>query len=150
LGLQIAFGISESELLLRRAGARHFLIPNLFNVGLLPASVAAGNSAFATAATNATNQSLNGLLAVESLIEGIHILRADVFSVENAVTTDPSHFGFTDVTDPCLTPSTVQNVPPVVCSNPYVTFFWDVEHPTVFGHAFFAVTAVNALTAQGW
>ena len=82
LGFEIALGISESELLLRRAGARYFLIPNLFNVGLLPA--AAGNSMFATAATNATNQSLNNLLALESFLEGIHIVRLDVFSLESA------------------------------------------------------------------
>jgi hypothetical protein len=28
------------------------------------------------------------------------------------------------------------------------TFFWDTHHPTEFGHAFFAVTLENALSAQ--
>jgi hypothetical protein len=37
LGFEIAAGISEGELLLRRAGARNFLISDLLNVGLLPA-----------------------------------------------------------------------------------------------------------------
>jgi phospholipase/lecithinase/hemolysin len=91
LGFKIALGISESEQLLRQAGARHFLIPNLFNVGLLPA--AAGNSTFATAATNATNQGLNDLLA----LDGVHIVRLDVFSLESAVVTDPNHFGFVNI-----------------------------------------------------
>src|ERR1035438_10075061 len=54
LGYQIAVGITESEWLLRQAGARHFVIPNLFNVGLLPA--AAGNVKFATAASIAANR----------------------------------------------------------------------------------------------
>jgi cholinesterase len=54
LGLHIAEGIADSDLLLREAGARHFLIPNLFNVGLLPA--AAGKVSFAAAASPATNQ----------------------------------------------------------------------------------------------
>ncbi len=79
LGFEIALGISASELLLRHAGAKYFLIPNLYNVGLLPA--AAGNAAFATAATNATNQSLNNQLALESLLEGTHIVRLDPFSL---------------------------------------------------------------------
>jgi phospholipase/lecithinase/hemolysin len=139
LGFQIALGIADSELLLREAGARHFLIPNLFNVGLLPA--AAGNVAFATAASAATNQWVNLLLSVEDAIEGIHIMRIDVFSLLNAVETDPTHFGFTDMTDPCLTT--------VVCADPDHTFFWDVHHPTEFGHAFFAVTLENALAWQG-
>jgi outer membrane lipase/esterase len=138
LGLRIAEGIARGELLLREAGAKHFVIPDLLNVGLLPA--AAGHVGFAKAASVATDQSLDELLASEQFLEGIHIIRMDVFSLLNAVVTDPAHFGFTDVTDPCLTT--------VICSNPYVNFFWDTHHPTVFGHGFFAVTLENALTKQ--
>jgi outer membrane lipase/esterase len=150
LGFQIALGISESELLLRRAGARYFLIPNLFNVGLLPAATAAGNSTFATAATNATNQSLNELLALESVLEGIYIVRLDAFSLESAVVSDPFHFGFTNIASPCTSlPTTLDPMPPV-CGNPDHTFFWDIEHPTEFGHAFFAVTVENTFATLAW
>jgi len=135
LGLQIAEGLAYSELLLREAGARHFIIPDLFNVSLLPA--AAGNVAFAAEASAATNQSLDELLAFEQLLEGVYIVRMNVFSLLNAVETDPTHFGFTDVTNPCLTTA--------VCSDPDHTFFWDTHHPTEFGHAFFAVTLENVL-----
>jgi phospholipase/lecithinase/hemolysin len=135
LGRHIAEGLVDSELLLRRAGAKHFVIPDLFNVGLLPA--AAGNVSFATAASAATNESLDALLAIEQCLEGIQIIRLNVFSLLNAVETDPTHFGFTDVTDPCLTSA--------VCADPDHTFFWDTHHPTEFGHAFFAVTLENAL-----
>jgi phospholipase/lecithinase/hemolysin len=135
LGKHIAEGLADSELLLRRAGARHFVIPDLFNVGLLPA--AAGNVSFATAASAAADKSLDVLLAPEQYIDGVHIIRLNVFSLLNAVVTAPTHFGFTDVTDPCLTTT--------VCADPDHTFFWDTHHPTVFGHAFFAVTLENAL-----
>jgi outer membrane lipase/esterase len=138
LAFQIAVGLAESELALRRAGARHFLIPNLFNVGLLPA--AAGNVAFATAASAAVNKYLDPMLAFEQALEGIHILRIDVYSLMTAIGKDPSHLGFTDIVDPCLTTA--------VCADPDHTFFWDTHHPTVFGHAFFAVTAENGLAAQ--
>lgn len=148
LGFEIAAGIAESELLLRRAGARHFLIPDLFNVGLLPA--AAGNVAFATAATNATNKSLNELLAVEDFLEGVHIVRLDVFSLLNAIGTDPFHFGFADVTTPCTAIPSAADPRPPVCADPDHTFFWDVFHPTEFGHAFFAVTVENTLATQRW
>ena len=46
--------------------------------------------------------------------------------------TDPTHYGFTNVTTPCLTTTFVRD--------PDHTFFWDTHHPTVFGHDFFAIT----------
>lgn len=141
LGFKIATGIAESELLLRRAGARNFLIPDLFNVGLLPAGQA--NAEFASAASNATNSWLYTLLNLESFLEGVHILRLDVFSLLNSVQTDPLHFGFTNVTTPCLNPVTG-----AVCTDPDHTFFWDVEHPTAFGHSFFAVGVETVLARQ--
>lgn len=139
LGYRIAVGIATSELLLRQAGARRFVIPNLYNVGLLPA--AAGNAAFATAATNAANAWLAKLLTFEMFLPGVRIIRIDVFSLLNAVETDPTHFGFINITTPCLVGTTP-------CTDPDHTFFWDGEHPTLFGHSFFAVTLQNALAAQ--
>ena len=138
LGYQIAVGIATSELLLRQAGARHFVIPNLFDVALLPA--AAGNTTFAAEASVATNKYEDEFLRFEEAFEGILIMRMDVFSLLGAVVTDPSHFGFTNITVPCLTTT--------VCSDPDHTFFWDTHHPTEFGHAFFAVTLENALANQ--
>jgi phospholipase/lecithinase/hemolysin len=138
LAYQIAVGIVESEQMLRQAGAKHFVIPNLFNVGILPA--AAGNTTFAAAASAATNRYVSELLAPEEELPGIHILRMNVFSLMTAVGTDPTHFGFTDVTDPCLAAS--------LCADPDHTFFWDTHHPTEFGHAFFAVTLENVMAQQ--
>jgi phospholipase/lecithinase/hemolysin len=138
LGREIAQGIVDSEAALRRAGARNFVIPNLFNVGLLPA--AAGNTAFAQAASTSADKWIDVLLEPEYFRWNVHILHLDVFSLLGAVVKDPTHFGFTDITDPCLTT--------VVCADPDHTFFWDTHHPTEFGHAFFAVTLENALSAQ--
>ncbi len=134
LGFQIALGIAESELLLRRAGAKDFLIPNLFDVSLLP--VGQANAAFAHQASLSVNQSLNSLLVLEQLLQGIRIRRIDVFSLLHSVIADTTHYGFTDVVHPCINPITN-----AVCTNPDPdhTFFWDVFHPTEFGHAFFAV-----------
>jgi phospholipase/lecithinase/hemolysin len=137
LGLHIAEGLAYSELLLREAGAKHFIIPDLLNVSLLPA--AAGNVVFAQTVSAVTNRSLDQLLALEQLLEGIHIVRMNVFSLLNAVVTDPTHFGFTDITHPCLTTA--------VCADPDHTLFWDTHHPTEFGHSFFAVTLENVLAA---
>jgi phospholipase/lecithinase/hemolysin len=130
LGFQIALGLSESELLLRQAGAKNFLIPDLLDVSLLP--VAQSNAAFAHAATLATNKSLNDLLFVEQLLQGIRIRRLNVFSLFESINADATHFGFTNITTPCLIGNTI-------CADPDHTLFWDAFHPTVFGHAFFAV-----------
>jgi outer membrane lipase/esterase len=138
LGLQIAVALSESELLLRRAGAKHFVIPNLFNVGLIPAGQA--NAAFDLAAVTAANKDLNALLALEDFLEGIQILRLDVFSLVQSLETDPTHYGFANVTSPCLTTT--------ICSDPDHTFFWDTHHPTEFGQDMFAVTLQVVLTQQ--
>ena len=138
LGLRIAEALAYSELLLRQAGARHFIIPDLFNVALLPA--AAGNTTFATAASAAADKALDELLGIEELLEGIHIVRMNVFSLFNAIATDSTHFGFTNITNPCLTTS--------VCADPDHTLFWDTHHPTEFGHAFFAVTLENVLAKR--
>jgi outer membrane lipase/esterase len=138
LGVEIAKGIAESEAVLRHAGAKHFVIPDLFNVGLLPA--ATGNVDFALKASLTTNKALDEFLGFEDLVEHIDILRMNVFSLLNAVQTAPTHFGFTNVTTPCLTT--------MVCADPDHTFFWDTHHPTVFGHSFFAVTLENVLAAR--
>ena len=135
LGFEIAAGIAESEFLLRRAGARHFLVPDLLDVGQLPA--AKPNASFATAASVAANSALDVLLEAEGFIEGVFIHRLDVFSLFHDVARDSTHFGFTDITDPCLTV--------MVCADPAHTLFWDTEHPTEFGHAFFAVTVEASL-----
>jgi phospholipase/lecithinase/hemolysin len=139
LGLKIAAGLAGSELLLRQAGARNFVIPDLLDVALLPAGQA--NATFATAATLAVNKSLDDLLQFEELLQNIKIYRLNVFSLFQSVAADATHFGFTNITTPCLNPVTN-----AVCADPDHTLFWDVEHPTVFGHAFFAVLLESRLS----
>jgi len=137
LGNEIAFGLASSIELLERAGARNILTSNLLDVGQLPAAKAEGISSFATAASLATNKSLNLLLLLESFSPQTRIYRIDAYALFQSVLTDPAHYGFNNVTDPCLTT--------MPCSNPYVNFFWDQEHPTIFGHSFFAVVAQELL-----
>ena len=138
LAFLIAQGLAQSELLLRAAGAKHFLIPNSLDVGLLPG--AAANKSFATATSLAVNVDLNFLLAVEELSQTVDIRRPDVFKLFNNVQNDATHFGFTNVVTPCLNLATYQ-----VCADPDHTLFWDAEHPTEFGQAFFAVAAEASL-----
>ena len=84
LGYQIAQNLVASEQLLRKAGARHFVIPNLFNVGLLP--VAASKVAFATAASIAANKGLN-----QCIMRGRPYFRRKVWSPAQASGALPPH-----------------------------------------------------------
>ena len=139
LGFQIALGIATSEAILRAAGARNFLIPNIFNLALAPEGHA--NAAFNTAAVLATNKDLNGFLQFEQLLPGVRINRLDSFDLFQAIADDATHFGFTDIVDPCLSATFT------VCADPAHTLFWDGIHPTVFGHSFLAVT-IEAIYAH--
>lgn len=136
LGFQIALGISSVEVALRRAGAKNFLIPTLIDVSHLP--VAKPFAPFAQQASLAANKYLDSFLLVEQLIQGMRIRRIQVYDLFQGIFTDTTHFGFTDVTDPCLTTT--------ICSDPDHTFFWDLYHPTVFGHSLIAATALAALS----
>ena len=137
LGVKIATELAGSELLLRQAGARNFLIPDLLNVGLLPAAQL--NAPFASAATNAVNNALDDLLKLEELLQNVNIYRLPVFSLFESIAADTTHFGFVNITTPCLSGTTV-------CADPDHTLFWDAEHPTEFGHSFFAVLVVSRLS----
>jgi phospholipase/lecithinase/hemolysin len=141
LGAEIAFGLAASIELLERAGARYLLVPNLFDVGKLPAAQLAGISSFATATTLVVNQQMNFWLLLEAFSPKTRIYRQDAYDWLQAVLADSSHFGFTDVSDPCL----VTTPTPSLCSNPYVNLFWDVYHPTLFGHSMLATLAVQAI-----
>jgi phospholipase/lecithinase/hemolysin len=141
LAYQIAAGIAGVENQLRRAGARNFLVPNIFDLALTP--IGKANAAFNTATAIATNKAVGDMLEVEALFPRVHITQLDSFDLFNAILkTDPTNFGFTDPVNPCFNQVTL-----TLCSDPAHTFFWDDIHPTVFGHSFLAVT-VEALYAH--
>ena len=133
LGSEIGNGLAALEVLLRHAGAKHFLISNLFDVGVLPAGRA--NAAFDETAVVTANKVLAGELAIEGSIAGNAIYSPDIYSLANAIGTDPSHYGFSADPNPCLSATGA------VCADPAHTLFWDEDHPTTFGHAMIAVAA---------
>jgi outer membrane lipase/esterase len=141
LGSEIAFGLATSVELLERAGARNLLVPNLFDIGKLPAARLGGNASFATTTTLIVNQQLAFWLLLESFSPQTRIYRSDAFDFMQGVFADSFHFGFTDVTDPCL----ITTPTPSVCSNPYLNLFWDAEHLTLFGHSMLATLAIQAI-----
>ena len=145
LASEIAEGLHGIETTLREAGARSFLIPELIDVGQLPAAAVHGRKfvSFASQTSIYANQDLERELAPDVALPGIYIYRIHVFPTFQGAANSASHFGFTDVTDPCviLDGLTVASE----CADPVHNLWWDAEHPTTFGHAFFAVLVEGRL-----
>jgi len=127
------------------AGAVHFLVPNLPNLGRTPESRARGPEgvARATAVSVAFNNALATALDTLEAERGITIIRLDTFALLEEVVADPAAFGFTNTTEACLAGDPFEGGTP--CAQPEAYVFWDLIHPTAAAHALLAEFALAAL-----
>jgi outer membrane lipase/esterase len=116
------------------AGARYVVVPNLPDLGLTPEGRASGAGPLVTLLSNTFNAYLEDALAAHAPTA----IRLDVFRLMNQTVNDPSEYGFTNVTTPCLTSVGV-------CAAPDVYLFWDHIHPTTHGHAVLADKFAKAI-----
>jgi thermolabile hemolysin len=122
-------------------GAKNILVPNLSNLGALPSTRNLGATAIdlnnLTAAHNA------GVVATIANLElanpTVNLKLLNVNDLFNRVVANPSSFGFTDVTNQCITATTV-------CANPSANLFWDETHPTTEGHRLIGELAFNTVS----
>jgi thermolabile hemolysin len=105
-------------------GATNILIPNLPNLGALPATRNFGITQ-TTALNNLTALHNGGLATAISQLSlanpTVKLNLLDVNSLFNQVVANPRNFGLNNVTDGCLL---------VDCSTPNTYLFWDDRHPT--------------------
>jgi len=121
---------------LQAAGATHILVPGMPDMGLTPLYIGLGGMQ----QTNATGFSYAFDQALQaSLPKGV--MYFDTFDFMHQVVTDPSAYGFTDVTDPCLV-----GVTP--CSNPNQYLFWDDLHPTTAADQILAAQFASAVSPE--
>jgi len=122
---------------LRRAGARHFLVFDNVNLGLVPAIKSQGTaaSALATALTSSMNQALFDRLDDEA---GVRMF--DTFSFLTRVVRHPGDYGFVNATAACGAQAGAD------CSK-YV--FWDGLHPTAQMHELIATVACRRQHGHG-
>jgi outer membrane lipase/esterase len=115
-------------------GARHFLVPNLPDLSNTPAGRALPQ--LQRAGLQALTIGFNNLLASQldllSLLPGIDITRFDAFAFFNAILANPGVFGFSNVSDPCVTGNLL--VGGSICADPSSYVFWDTVHPTTAAH----------------
>jgi phospholipase/lecithinase/hemolysin len=143
--VQDALGaIRDNLVTLYAAGARHFLVPNAPNIALAPAVRREGP--FVQAAADLLVAGFNaGLDAILDGLEagvGVSTARVDVYALLADVVGAPATYGFSEVTQPCITPGT--RVQPY-CAAPDGYLFWDGIHPTRAAHQLLAGRAGAAL-----
>lgn len=143
LPITAAANIAANVNTLIEAGATHFFIPNLPNLGLTPYANAIGAATDATLFSTTFNSALASELAVLSMQHpGIDLMQFDTYSFFNNLVADPSNYGFANIHDSCLTLTTTGFIS---CSNPNEYIFWDDFHPTTQAHLVLANAFARAL-----
>ncbi|MBF0561559.1 MAG: SGNH/GDSL hydrolase family protein [Alphaproteobacteria bacterium] len=133
---------------LAKAGGRNFLVANLPPMGLTPdgralAGALATNAGSINQITARHNVQLAAAMALLRQRLGVTILVMDVNALFLRIMASPGSFGFTNVTDPCLT--TIANITSV-CASPASYLFWDGQHPTAATQAFLAQYMTSVIT----
>lgn len=147
--------------LLANAGARHFLISSLPDLGLTPEATRLGLQTASTNATLGFNSALSSLAgsfdAGFNLVHGVDldIRTLDFYGLFNRVADDATNnggalYGITNVTSPCITPGAVSHqyffadAVGVACT---VAAFSDDLHPSAASHALLGALAVQTALA---
>ena len=143
--IQQAVGATAGNLqALWAAGARHFLLVDMPDLGYTPYVAGLGPVALYAAAqlTGAYNGGLAQVVAALSALPGIDIVRFDINATLQGVALNPAASGVPDFTTPCLRFAVVVDA---VCRNAEQHMFWDAIHPTRAGHELIAEAALETL-----
>jgi phospholipase/lecithinase/hemolysin len=124
-------------------GAQNFLIAKLPDAGIAP-GVPDPAKPVATGLVMAFNQILQTTVVEALIADGLNVSTIDFFDITTMVTTNPALFGYTNITDTCLTFGVTQGA---FCKNRDEYLFWDVLHPTKKLHALIAQIAYGQLPA---
>lgn len=115
---------------LAAAGAEHLLLLNVPNLGAAPAITALGPvaSEAATGIAVAFNQALASTLSQLPAPAADNIELLDLFALQSRIFSNPSFYGFNDLTSACAFSA-------ACIADPSAAFFWDGVHPTASVHA---------------
>jgi len=138
--------ISDNIRALHAAGAEHFMVANVPNLGILPAVRAQGPAAIGGGylLADAFNTNLGLILGGLATELGIEIRELDIWTIMNSVYFAPGAFGLSNSTTPCLSFGVLNDA---ICDNPEGYLFWDAVHPTTAAHDILANQALGLLTS---
>ena len=126
-------------------GVECILILNLPDLGSTPLYYGTAGAANATLISQSFNTSLAQVVSTfESANPGITVYEMDIFDMFEDIVDDPSHYGFTNVTD------ALKDDPFYVgpWDNPDGYVFWDDIHPTTEAHEVIAEEAYDMLNPE--
>lgn len=129
---------------LEAAGAQNFLVLNLPDLGTLPGTLSSNHAQRLNDLSQAHNNFLFGQMGGLEKLPGFdaNIISLDINTLFKQAISQPSQFGFTNVTEPCLNQQTF-----IPCSNPDEYLFWDNIHPTTAAHQVIGKFAFTTLQA---
>jgi phospholipase/lecithinase/hemolysin len=118
------------------AGARRFLIPNMFNEGSVPLLVQVFqlSPTYLDELTQMTLLWSNLLDTLPTKFPDANIRISDVRRLYLSIDRHPRLFGFTNTTDACFHDWTTL----AVCADPHDYLFWDESHPSTHTHKLIA------------
>ena len=130
-------------------GARNFLIVTVPDLGKTPEVEAFGpaESAGASFLTSSFDNALTGGLPGLAAGDSVNISVLDTYTLLDSIVADPTTYGFSNVTQPCLTGG-VNYAGGTPCANPNQYLFWDQLHPTAAGHEILAGDALALVTPE--
>lgn len=137
-------------------GMKNLLALDVTDLSKTPESIAAAAKTPDPAATLAGIQSVvatfdTGLsteLATLAQADQFSLTYVDTFAPIDSIVADPTAYGLSNVTSPCLTVASSKS-PETVCSDPNQYLFWDGLHPTAAGHQLVADVVLEQVPEPG-
>ena len=142
-------------------GARHFLVPNIPDLGKVPIAQTPNRPVSPAQLTDFTEQ--HNFLLEETLddlsgtLNGINLMPLDVDDLFNDISANPEEFGFTNISEPCSNSDPISlavssadpgSINPEICAQPDENLFWDLLHPTASAHEILGEFALETLATQ--
>lgn len=142
---KVASNIASVVASLAAIGAREILVPNVPDLGLVPAVTGGGpRNVLVSALVAGFNSGLSdALAAVDAAFPQTQIVDLDAFGLLGALYRDPATYGLSNVTEGCY--SSYVRPGGTVCSAPAAYLFWDAEHPSSTAHRVFAANVARVV-----
>lgn len=134
-------------------GAKNFLILTVPDLGETPAAIAGGPVVEGAASALSAEFDSALISAVDAIatLDSLNLSTLDTYSLLDAIVANPSSYGFTNVTSPCLT-GAINYAGGTVCASTLAAqnkyLFWDDLHPTEAGAAIVAGAAQAVVTPE--